>query len=240
MRRGDIIRYTDMTNAEGVSLQRGMNFNLNSKGYHVILMSVRKGAPYADEWLDDGKTIIYEGHDIQKNHNNSNLYPSQIDQPMFNPSGSLTDNGKFFRAAKLSQIEGNYPDKVRVYEKLKEGVWVYNGFFLLTDAEIVNCQGRNVFKFRLELDETHNDEDNDKYDSWDTSNLEIEHNRLIPSSVKNEVYKRDKGSCVNCGSRINLHYDHILPFSKGGSSVDANNIQILCQKCNLQKSNKIL
>lgn len=69
--------------------------------------------------------------------------------------------------------------------------------------------------------------------------LELEHNRLIPTSVKVEVYRRDKGQCVYCGSKINLHYDHILPFSKGGSSTTAANIQLLCATCNLRKHNNI-
>jgi hypothetical protein len=37
--------------------------------------------------------------------------------------------------------------------------------------------------------------------------------------VKLAVWKRDKGSCVLCGSTKNLHFDHILPFSKGGTSL---------------------
>lgn len=63
--------------------------------------------------------------------------------------------------------------------------------------------------------------------------------RLIPKEVKIEVWKRDKGRCVNCGSTENLHFDHIIPFSKGGSSLDSKNIQILCSKCNLAKHDKI-
>ncbi|MFZ0452734.1 MAG: hypothetical protein WCE54_04390 [Ignavibacteriaceae bacterium] len=38
---------------------------------------------------------------------------------------------------------------------------------------------------------------------------------MIPTSVKVEVWARDKGRCVLCGSTENLHYDHDLPFSKG-------------------------
>lgn len=68
MLRGDIIRYVDMTIAEGQNLQRGMNFNVTNRGYSVISMSVRKNAPYADKMTDDGRTIIYEEHDVQKNH----------------------------------------------------------------------------------------------------------------------------------------------------------------------------
>ena len=62
--------------------------------------------------------------------------------------------------------------------------------------------------------------------------------RRISSKVQKEVWERDGGRCVACGSSENLHYDHIIPFSKGGdNSVD--NIQILCRSCNLSKGAKI-
>jgi hypothetical protein len=70
--------------------------------------------------------------------------------------------------------------------------------------------------------------------------VEIPHNRMIPTEVKIEVWKRDKGECVICHSKENLHYDHELPFSKGGSSITAKNVRILCAKHNLRKSNKIM
>lgn len=48
--------------------------------------------------------------------------------------------------------------------------------------------------------------------------------------------------CANptCGRRppdVVLHIDHILPISKGGGS-QFDNLQFLCQSCNLKKSNK--
>ena len=73
----------------------------------------------------------------------------------------------------------------------------------------------------------------------DNDSIDLEHNRLIPTSVKLEVWKRDKGQCVKCGSKDNLHFDHILPFSKGGTSLKAENIQLLCARHNLQKNDKI-
>lgn len=60
----------------------------------------------------------------------------------------------------------------------------------------------------------------------------------IPRAVVDAVYKRDGGRCVYCGSTENLQLDHIIPFSKGGATT-VENLQLLCQKCNLEKSNKI-
>jgi len=49
----------------------------------------------------------------------------------------------------------------------------------------------------------------------------------------------DPGQCF-CGSIKNLHFDHDIPFSKGGSSLTAVNVRLLCAKHNLEKSDKIL
>ena len=60
----------------------------------------------------------------------------------------------------------------------------------------------------------------------------------IPSEVRREVWRRDGGCCVKCGSRKNLEYDHIVPISKGGSNT-ARNIELLCEACNRAKSDSI-
>jgi 5-methylcytosine-specific restriction endonuclease McrA len=60
----------------------------------------------------------------------------------------------------------------------------------------------------------------------------------IPGDVKLLVWTRDGGACVYCGSKSDLHFDHVIPVSKGGGNSDQN-LQILCQLCNLKKSDKI-
>ena len=60
----------------------------------------------------------------------------------------------------------------------------------------------------------------------------------IPREIVDAVYRRDGGRCVYCGSTENLQIDHIIPFSKGGATT-LENLQLLCRKCNIEKSNKI-
>ncbi len=66
-----------------------------------------------------------------------------------------------------------------------------------------------------------------------------EDSRTISDSVKTVVWNRDGGRCVQCGSQKNLEFDHVIPFSKGGSNT-ARNIQILCQDCNRKKGSNIV
>lgn len=60
----------------------------------------------------------------------------------------------------------------------------------------------------------------------------------IPEDVRFVVWRRDQGKCVKCGRNEKLEYDHMIPVSKGGSNTERN-IQLLCEKCNREKADKI-
>ena len=92
-----------------------------------------------------------------------------------------------------------------------------------------------MLRFSINLDR---ESDQLKEESIEEIKRKEEDSRHIPSRVRREVWIRDGGRCVRCGSRKNLEYDHIIPVSKGGSNT-ARNIELLCESCNRAKRNNI-
>jgi hypothetical protein len=225
----NIISYLEMCRREGASLQQGMNFRLRNS-QSVILMSVRPSAPYRDRLEDGGTTLIYEGHDCPRSPTCPN--PKIVDQPDQTSNGRLTQNGKFLRAADDAKRGERTPEQVRVYEKLRPGIWAYNGMFHLMDAWIERDENRKVYKFKLVAV-------GEAQTSIESDHSDPERRRIIPSDVKLEVWKRDQGKCTLCGAADELHFDHIVPFSKGGTSLVAANIQLLCARHNLVTRDRI-
>lgn len=223
----EILPYFEMCQREGVSLQRGMN-SLEGRPHAVVLMSVRTDAKYRDRLEDGGATLIYEGHDAPRSAGGPE--PKTVDQPEFSPAGWPTENGKFHRLAQDAKAGRGQPKLVRVYQKLHKGIWSYNGSFLLTDSWRESDGRRQVFKFRLEAVEE---------PASEVVQVELKHSRMIPPEVKQVVFKRDGGKCVRCGAATELHFDHVLPYSRGGTSMVAENIQLLCARHNLQKRDRI-
>ena len=193
-------------------------------------MSVRPGAPYADRVEDEGRILVYEGHDMPKRKDGPD--PKSIDQPTHSPGGKLTQNGLFVESVAKYKLGEAEAELVRVYEKIRTGIWVYCGLFELVDAWQETVNQRRVFKFKLRV--VRHATEGSRQEPY-----ELEHDRVIPSSVKQFVWKRDKGRCVTCGQTDNLHFDHVIPYSKGGSSLVAENIQLLCARHNLAKRDRI-
>lgn len=71
---------------------------------------------------------------------------------------------------------------------------------------------------------------------------DIESYNVIRPGLWWDILKRDLWTCRSCGRSASkdgvcLEIDHILPRSKGGTN-DPDNLQVLCKKCNLGKSNR--
>ena len=225
----EIFSHAEMSAKEGLSLQRGMNFHPGEKDYSILLMSVREGRPYNDDLDETQQVLTYEGEDISRTEQD---HPKEFDQPMFSRLGRPTNNGKFFQAAEAYKLKRRHlPEQVKVYEKINTNIWADKGWFSLVDVrfEYSEVEKRKVFKFILKsqtAEEVKNSEEKEQF----------EFSRRIPTEIKRLVWERDGGKCVTCGATTDLHFDHIIPFSKGGSSRDPKNIQILCARHNLTKS----
>ncbi|MCX5470459.1 HNH endonuclease [Alcaligenes sp. A-TC2] len=66
-----------------------------------------------------------------------------------------------------------------------------------------------------------------------------------PAWVKDALFHRDNGRCGKCNCDLTgvlsierrFHIDHMIPISLGGTN-DPTNLQVLCDRCNLQKGNR--
>ena len=160
--------------------------------------------------------------------------PKLFDQPRITKNGKLTQNGLFAQAVEDYKNGKRKAEIVRAYEKIFDGVWSEKGFFKLIDYRYKNNgSNRRVFKYILEEIEI------DLRNNTIKESKLKPRSRIIPSNVKKEVWERDKGKCLICGANDELHFDHDLPYSKGGTSITADNVRILCARHNLQKSAKI-
>ncbi|HEY2582342.1 MAG TPA: HNH endonuclease [Mucilaginibacter sp.] len=91
-----------------------------------------------------------------------------------------------------------------------------------------------------------NDPDIEKIEENSTESTQIDEivykhiTKRFPSErLKVQVLMRDGNTCRLCGVTLtgdNIHFDHILPWSKGGETV-LENLQILCAIQNLAKGN---
>jgi hypothetical protein len=81
-------------------------------------------------------------------------------------------------------------------------------------------------------------------ESQTSATIEIPPPRSIPLALRYRVLCRDRFRCVICGESpakdvaVELHVDHIFPWSLGGLNV-LGNLRTLCMKCNLGKGAKI-
>ena len=83
------------------------------------------------------------------------------------------------------------------------------------------------------------------YNAWQQGNEYCEtqkrERRIMNDDIRYNVLKRDNFQCQLCGATAKdgakLHVDHIIPVSKGGKTI-MSNLQTLCDRCNIGKSNK--
>jgi hypothetical protein len=93
----------------------------------------------------------------------------------------------------------------------------------------------------IENEQTRDGEEQE--DNFETLSLpELDSYNFVRPGVWWTVLARDNWTCCSCGRSskeegITLEVDHITPRSKGGTN-EINNLQTLCKKCNIGKSNR--
>jgi len=229
MEPGEILTYDEMCVGEGIGRQQaGMRFR-SPPEHGIILMSLLANAPYGDD-LDANGGLVYEGHDVRRTPGSE---PKRTDQPRYQRSGTPTENGRFADWTDRYKRGEVAPARFHVYEKLRRGIWTFRGAYLLRDYRQERSGVRWVFKFLLEPTSFVSASSDEPITSQEADS------RLIPTWVKQAVYKRDGGRCVICGAATQLHFDHDLPFTKGGASHLPENVRLLCARHNLAKGARI-
>ena len=82
-------------------------------------------------------------------------------------------------------------------------------------------------------------------DFYDGKRKESQSHQAVPASLELKVWKRDNATCQKCKSSpancpgVLMHIDHIIPRAKGGGNT-LDNLQLLCARCNIRKSNRIV
>ncbi len=149
-----------------------------------------------------------------------------------NTPAQVTEGIKAYSLQSIIAVDPPQFQKKVDYEK---GYWYF--LFHYSNGKTVmvkGCRKKDIFYLNLILIELI-DRLNDPIDET----VFKPRRESISEEIKITVWRRDKGQCVKCGSRVDLEYDHIIPVSKGGANT-VRNIELLCEKCNRKKSNKIM
>ena len=178
-------------------------------------------------------------------------------------SGTIaTRFGKWNTAVEKAGLEITLPNNISDKELFKnlENVWIYlgrqPGRREMTKANSKYSESPYINRFgtwykaleafvefiNLNSDEvTESEYDEENIETHVEIETEFKHKtkRQPSERLKVQVLMRDGNKCRLCGITVtgdNIHFDHILPWSKGGETT-LENLQILCAPHNLAKGN---
>lgn len=145
---------------------------------------------------------------------------------------NISDERLFENILKLWQYLGRQPRRKDLEEQISEfSQSPYNRRFknwtnaMLSFIDYANSEEKKILKTNIIKNKE-----------------EIKKNRNPSLRLRYKVLVRDRFSCKICGASpakdnsVVLQIDHIIPWSKGGETT-YENLQTLCSKCNLGKSN---
>ena len=199
-----------------------------------------------DDLIDDLKLVASEigsNKVTVRQYNNHGQYSAETFRVRF---------GSWYKALELAQLE-SASTKINISdEELLESLanlWILLGRQpryrdLQSDLSNFSPQtyARAFGSFRAALE---------AFVSWANEDDELSAPEISKSSPKKrtprtanwrlrtQVLMRDGATCKMCGARpedgVKLHVDHVVPYAKGGETV-LENLQVLCERCNIGKS----
>jgi hypothetical protein len=139
-----------------------------------------------------------------------------------------------------------------IYDPIKNKFVNTNSEQFLNDFIVVSIlkghfQGNKGYQLEIlpsynKLDYIFNSQDQ-KIESLPDKLTKNKSKRNIPLGMRYKVLRKDNFLCIACGRTtddgVKLHVDHKVPFSLGGLT-ELNNLQTLCNHCNIGKSNKYI
>ena len=99
----------------------------------------------------------------------------------------------------------------------------------------------NIEEHKLDIQAFEKEKTYNKKNKSNVIGFQHKTSRNINARLRFKVLQRDNFKCCACGASpakdpsVELHVDHIIPWSKGGETI-IENLQTLCSKCNLGKS----
>lgn len=139
---------------------------------------------------------------------------------------------------KFRKIEDKLYKNYKIHPKIETSAFVY--------ATYTSPKGRNSYEVNKQFSYSQLYNAylyvNEQQSLRRTREYQIKMERMrMTSSLRYDVLKRDNFKCQICGftaqDGATLHIDHIIPVSKGGKTT-MDNLQTLCDRCNIGKSNK--
>lgn len=237
---------------------------IDQEGYsHKLLSGNNKPIPdkyvwfddnnFGSEWLDPKAkhrvTIAFKPlkkgniiSAIRLDTNTGRYGDGETLEIQFKPELNVSDN-----TSSSKKSSSNYSDETFYIDKLNQidnPVIRGNAFKIFLAGKKDNKESNLIIEEILSYLKDNNQMTNEMLDYFNTIKDErvkdeIEYERhSIPTRIKDQVWRRDEGKCIECGSNEKLEFDHIIPISKGGANT-YRNIQLLCEPCNRRKSAKI-
>jgi hypothetical protein len=140
------------------------------------------------------------------------------------------------RRNKVLEFSENEPLKIKIWGN--KIAWIYKGFYYYTEGHFSDQQISRLILEECDQENEYFEGLEKKYDNSEHEQGDAYYRQEIPEKVRIEVWWRDGGKCVRCGSGENLEYDHIIPISDGGSNA-TRNIELLCEKCYRSKHDQL-